>query len=95
MRGSEECGDFHGCVKAGQNRTDLSSLALARRFPSGLKQTPATNPECPLRVRAGCPVRLSQTLTVWSLPQVAMRLPSWLKLTLLTLFVCPFRVRVS
>ena len=41
--------------------TVLSSLAEARRLPSGLKHTLVTYLVCPLRVRATCPVTASCT----------------------------------
>ena len=44
--------------------TDLSELQLASLEPSGLKQTPRTVPECPLRVHFTRPVFLSTIFTV-------------------------------
>src|ERR1700683_5420941 len=75
--------------------TVWSLEALARRLPSGLKQTPHTLAECPLRVRSSFPFSASHTITVLSALALARRLPSGLKQTLLTGEVCPLRVRSS
>src|SRR5262249_21886957 len=69
--------------------------ALARRSPSGLKQTVLTSEVCPLRLRASWLVCASQTFTVRSSLALARRLPSGLKHTLTTPAVCPLGRRAS
>src|SRR5216684_3777537 len=56
--------------------TVLSSLPLARIFPSGLKVTELTRPECPVSDRNSAPVVRSHNLIVLSSPPQANVLPS-------------------
>src|SRR5579864_9449827 len=51
--------------------TVWSLEALARRLPSGLKQTLLRRSVCPLRVRSSCPFSASYTFTVLSQPALA------------------------
>ena len=59
-----------------------SKLAVASRFPSGLKATPLTGAEWPRKVINSFPLSASQTFAVWSTLAVARYLPSGLKTTL-------------
>ena len=61
--------------------TVLSSLPLARRWPSGLKVTLVTGPVCLRRVRVSCPMSTSYSRTVPSAEALARRRPSGLNAT--------------
>jgi hypothetical protein len=64
--------------------TDLSPLQLASLEPSGLKQTPKTQPECPFSVHLQEPVTTSHRRTMLSMLPEAMTVPSGEKATALT-----------
>src|SRR5262249_53933759 len=68
-------------------------VALARRWPSGLKATLVTQFAWPLRLRVSRPVCASHTFTVPSLLPLARRRPSVLKATLVTPPTWPGRGR--
>jgi hypothetical protein len=61
--------------------TDLSPLQLASFEPSGLKQTPKTQPVCPISVHLQEPVTASHRKTVLLRLPAAMTVPSAEKAT--------------
>ena len=86
-------------VKTSHNLIVLSSLALARILPLGLKATEFTPPDqedspCPLRVRGSLLAKCQIFIVLSSLP-LANVCPSGLKTTDITLFECPLRVRTD
>src|SRR5438477_226477 len=72
--------------------TVLSTLPLARVFPSELKATELTQCECPFSLRNSVPVETSHSLTVVSKLPLARVLPSGLKATDCTASECPLRM---
>lgn len=78
-----------GCTGYSQSNTVPSRLPLARVEPSGLKDTPETQPVCPVSVRRCVPVFAYYSRTVWSPLPLARIAPSRLKDTLKTHPMCP------